>query len=364
MKGLGLLERSNSKPESDRPRLGGSLRRPGAQAPASAQLVDEEQKKRWPWQRLRNREEPAVGGSEWSGSSDGPAKLMTAGLVLGLLTGPVALVLSLRDDAPAIVQEAQSEAAPAGDVVSESTLAGEWGLQTVRSWLASTAKEPKLAENARWPKEATEVSETRVAAVTSAGESGQWQVTVAAAIPGSGDVYFAVPVNVEDDSANAVALPSVVPAPASLPDGPKKLVYEQSSIAKSSPMSSAVADFLTAYVSGEDTTRFTSPGASVSSVEGSPWAQVSVERVDASVPSGEDATTATPAEGEKAQVHVEYVMQRGQDRATGVPASMALSLTARGGRWEITSINPMPELNSQASTESTPSPDGASTTSE
>ena len=70
--------------------------------------------------------------------------------------------------------------------------------------------------------------------------------------------------------------------------------------APTSAMATTLEDFLGAYLGGDDTTRFTSPGARMPSVEGSQWTKVRLDRVDANVPSGADATLPSPAEGEKA----------------------------------------------------------------
>ena len=199
-----------------------------------------------------------------------------------------------------------------------------------------------------------------VAAAQQGESDGTWQVTVAAQTP-AGERYFAVPVQVESGAAVALALPRPTPAPA-VSKAPGR-DYNQTAIAPTSAMATTLEDFLGAYLGGDDTTRFTSPGARMPSVEGSQWTKVRLDRVDANVPSGADATLPSPAEGEKAQVYVEYAMQRGDDRTTAIPSSMSLSLTARGGRWEVSSIDPAPRMKgTQPSSESSSSPDEASTT--
>lgn len=319
-------------------------------------------KERLPWRRSkRTKSEPAVGGADWSGSADLTTKALKIAFVGALVAGPVALVLNLGQDAPVIVQKGDGQGAKvAPAVVSDSTTAGERGLQTVRTWLASSdgSEQIQLETEGSWPKTGQKVETARVASATRAEDSTeQWEVTVAARLPKHGEMYFAVPVRVTDGKATAVALPRVVPAPA--PVSAPQLAYEKTGIALGAPLSQTVEEFLGAYLAGQETTRFTSPGASVPAVSGNPWTQLELSRVDVTTSSGADPTSEKPKEGEEAQVLVEYAMQRGNDKTTQIPSSMALSLKARGGRWEITSIDSAPQLDAP---KTAPSSDGESTT--
>lgn len=334
--------------------LGGALA--GTSSPNRP--LEDGQRRRWPWRRQRVGEAP-TGGSEWSGSSDLASKAITVAMVLAMVAGPVALVRSLGGEAPPAAQESSSDASIAGDAVEASARAGEEGLSSVRDWLASTRERQQVdsAGSPQWPAKPTELTAPRVAQVQQAGKgTDQWQVTIAGTLPDGHEAYFAVPIEVQGQNASAVALPAVVPAPGGM--DASRLAYEQQDIPASSLLAGAVGDFLGAYMAGEDTTRFVSPGSRVPPVKGSSWTSVRIEQVDASVVGGADATSERPAEGEQAHVRVQYVMNEPQgERADGIPASMSLSLTARGGRWEVTSVDPMPQL-AQASPTKTSSPTG------
>lgn len=337
--------------------LGGAL----AGAPSSNRSLKQDTKRRWSWRR-QQADEAATGGSEWSGSSDLASKAITVAMVLAMVAGPVALVRSLGEEAPQVVQKS-SGAGVAGDMVEASVRAGEEGLLSVRAWLASTQERPRIDVEGQpqWPAKPTELIAPRVAQVEQAGKGvDRWQVTIAGTLPEGQEAYFAVPIEVRGQKASAVALPSMVPAPGGMEASPPS--YTQQGIPLSSPLAGAVGDFLTAYMAGTDTTRFVSPGSHVPPVTGSPWTGVRIDQVDAEVASGADATSARPAEGEKAHVLVRYVMQDqgGEERADGIPASMSLSLTARGGRWEVTSIDPMPQLAPASPTKTSP-PHGEAT---
>lgn len=336
---------TRSKPSStpsgrSRPALGGDLAGP----PETAQPRDGAEwepdqtstsKRRWPWRRAPKSEEAGAGGAEWAGSSDLAAKAMTAGLVAAVIAGPVALVMEMRSSDAVVVQQA----APASEPSSTApTLAGERGLQTVRAWLSSTAEDPQLPSARTWPKNASPASSLRVAQVSGTSDPKTFQVLIAASIKGR-EHFFEVPVQADKQQASAVALPASAPAPrAAKAPGDS---YGQRGVALSSPLAQTVEEFLASYLSGKSTTRVTSPGVELASVTGSPWDGVALSNVDAQVASGQDAT-ASPAEGEVAQVRAEYVMTRGGDRSTGLSSQIALTLTARGGRWEITSVDPAP----------------------
>lgn len=333
--------------------LGGAL----AGAPGPDRSLEQDTKRRWPWQRHHAQEAP--GGSEWSGSSDLASKAITVAMVLAMVAGPVALARTIGEDTPATVQISSGDTVEVSATVAASTRAGEEGLLTVRNWLASTRERQQIDYdgNLRWPAEATELRAPRVAQVAPAGKGhDRWQVTIAGTLPQGQEVYFAVPIEVQGNKASAVTLPAVVPAPAGMEAS--TLAYDQQDIPLSSPLAGAVADFLSAYMAGEDTTRFVSPGSHVPPVEGSPWTSVRIEQVDAAVASGADATSEHPDEGEKARIRVRYLMQDPDGgRADGVPAEMSLSLTARGGRWEVTSVDLVPQL-APATPSKTPSPPG------
>ena len=359
------------EPQDRRSGLGGALAGtpdPGrSDSPGPEEELEEESAgpgRRFRMSSRRGQQEPeGTGGTNWSGSSNLASQAMLGLLIAGLVAGPVALFLEMTEDPPVAVGKSD-DGAQAGTTVETSSIAGERGLQTVNSWMAST-QETQLIRNAsrdvKWPKSATSFENARVAQVTPAEKgNGRWQVIVAGTVPGSGEVFFAVPVQVDRGKATALELPSVVPDPAQSSKTPDT-VYEQDDLPLDAPLATTVTDFLGAYLTGEETTRFTSPDARIAAVSGSPWDQVKLTRVDADLDSGADATSTRPAEGEEAKVLATYQMQRGNDATTSVPSSMSLTLTARGGRWEVTSVDPTPKLDG-SSPKKTTSPTGEANT--
>lgn len=328
--------------------LGGNLA--GAPEPSRPQPDEQDSEgqpaasgRRWPWQRSSTpAQEPGAGGARWAGGAALAAKAMTAGLLVAVVAGPVALVMQLSSSDPVVLTQA---APAAGSSSTASTLAGERGLQTVRSWLASTADNPRLDAGGTWPKTASPATSLRVAQVSGTGDPATFEVLVAASIKNR-EHFFEVPVRADEQRATALALPAVAPAPA--PGQEPGTGYGQRGVELSSPAAQTVQEFLSAYLTGKSTTRMTSPGVELTSVKASPWTAVKLTSLDAQVASGQDVTAA-PADGEVAQVRADYVMTRAGERSTGLSSQIALTMTARAGRWEITSVDPAPLVDPTSS---------------
>ena len=328
--------------------LGGNL----AGAPEPSRLQPDEQDggertpasgRRWPWQRTSSpAEEPGGGGAQWAGGSALAAKVMTAGLLAAVVAGPGAVVMQLLSSDPVVLTQ---DAPATGSSSTASTLAGERGLQTVRSWLASTSDNPRLDAGGTWPKTASPASSLRVAQVSSTADPVTFEVLVAASIKNK-EHFFEVPVRADERQATALALPAVAPAP--VPGQEPGTGYGQRGVALSSPAAQTVQEFLSAYLTGKPTTRMTSPGVELTSVAGSPWTAVRLDALDAQVASGQDVTAA-PVDGEVAQVRAEFVMTRAGERSTGLSSQIALTMTARADRWEITSVDPAPLVDPTSS---------------
>ncbi|SEG85671.1 Conjugative transposon protein TcpC [Actinacidiphila yanglinensis] len=215
---------------------------------------------------------------------------------------------------------------------------------------------------------------TQVAAVrTVPAGGGLWSVTVAAQViepdapatstpaPGSsggggdggqgpGLRYFQVAVAAAGADAtgpwaySALSAPAEVAAPEAA--AAPRLVYGPSQpAAPQDARAQTVQQFLTAYLTGSDggaLDRFLSPGARMVPVAPAPYTSVDVEDIAAA---GDDTgagadPAAVPSSGAQQQV---LVTVRATDRdGTHVPLAYAFTLTARAGRWEITSLDPGP----------------------
>lgn len=135
----------------------------------------------------------------------------------------------------------------------------------------------------------------------------------------------------------ATALPSPVACPSA--GGVAALAYDEGTDPRG-PVGQSISGFLAAYLTGQgQLDRFVSPGASMAPPRPAPYAAVQVAEVRTHE-KFEPGQAARPVDG--AVVH-SFTHAWGWD-ATGqtTPVDYALTLVARAGRWEITSIDPAP----------------------
>jgi hypothetical protein len=135
-----------------------------------------------------------------------------------------------------------------------------------------------------------------------------------------------------------VAAPTLAPAPA-LAYGPLQPASPGDARAQT------VQQFLTAYLAGSTDgglDRYLSPGTVMQPVTPPPYTAVEVEEIAAAGPDANDpsATGRVPVDGSRQQVMV-TVRATGRD-SDRIPLAYAFALTARAGRWEITSLDPAP----------------------
>ncbi|MFD7161324.1 conjugal transfer protein [Kribbella sp. NPDC059898] len=295
------------------------------------------------WQKLRRKKDAA----EESGELDTvvfagqrmTTKLAHIGLAATVLCGPVGLFVA----AAAATRPVKVRAAAKSDILTAQDAArvGQFAQRVVRSWLGATRAKPgdlgALFDNSslQLPDKPTRVDTATTADVTPTSVNGIFKVTVAATVEGT-PRYYAVPVQVSDRDGSLIAL--ALPAPAAAPsieraaDDPYR-----STFTPSGATSTAVLAFLRALLTGQgDVTRYISPGAPIEEIVPAPYA-----RVDLSTVAGL-ADEVPPADGKQASVLATVV---GTDAAKrSITTQYALTLKARGGRWEVTAIDLAPAI--------------------
>lgn len=106
-----------------------------------------------------------------------------------------------------------------------------------------------------------------------------------------------------------------------------------------------MAAFLGAYLSGADVSRYLTPGSSVRPIGDPPAGyaaatalSVHADRTGAGIT---DATT-TPTDGAQVRVLATARLTEpgNDDPQQGLQTQIPLTLTARGGRWEVTTVDP------------------------
>ncbi|WP_299039932.1 conjugal transfer protein [uncultured Pseudokineococcus sp.] len=317
--------------------------------------------------RHRRAQAPVRAQARWTGGSALAARATTGLVGVALLAGPAALgLVAYSASRPAV--SAAAEAGPQ-EGSPDALVAGQRAQQWVRAWLTTpSSQEEALGElwigRVQLPAVASQVQETTVADLTQVA-SGQWSVTVAAvvtdpapaggagegegAVPAAQPVtrFFQVPVAVERGDATVatvLALPAPVPAPAS---GTAPTVSYADTVGADAPVSQVVTSFLTAMLTGQgDLEPYLSPGTALVPVEPPAATSLAVRSVGPAIADQPVLEPEVPQDGARLRVlaQVDLVDANGGERASTYP----LTLTARDGRWEITSLDALPLLRTPA----------------
>ncbi|WIX82920.1 conjugal transfer protein [Amycolatopsis carbonis] len=242
---------------------------------------------------------------------------------------------------------------PSAHVETEQRDPRGWTEMYVRSWLAASRDDPAgLAAfypdgMASQRDVGTQIPvDTAVVSVVSPAP-GTWSVVVAVnLLTEQPDGSHPSKITCEQvslvggrDAYVATELPSPVACPGTL--APVELAYDQSADL-TGPIGQSVGGFLTAYLVGQgQLDRYTSPGASLAPVVPAPYMSVQLQQLRTHE-DFEPGQAARPLDG--TQTHV-LTRALGYD-ATGQNTAVdyALTLTARAGRWEVSSVDASPLL--------------------
>ncbi|GAB20530.1 hypothetical protein GOEFS_119_00200 [Gordonia effusa NBRC 100432] len=157
--------------------------------------------------------------------------------------------------------------------------------------------------------------------------------------------YYLVPVAVIGGNVRALSLPSPAPSPST--NVKVGLDYDNDA-ATSAPIVQAASGFLTAMLTGSgDVTRFTSPGAHLAAITPAPFTKIDLALARADQPVIPDAS-AVPVDGQRIRLLITVTAHpagASTDVTDGLPMTYALTMTARAGRWEVTSVDPAPAAN-------------------
>ncbi|MFE2498807.1 conjugal transfer protein [Streptomyces scopuliridis] len=138
----------------------------------------------------------------------------------------------------------------------------------------------------------------------------------------------------------ALAMPAEVSAPERITT-PGLIYGPMRPALPADPRTQAVTEFLTAYLTGAgELDRYLAPGTKLAPVAPAPYTGVAVDTLAIEGEKGTEPVTTVPADGTVLRLLVAM-------RATGhdevrVPLTYALTLKARGGRWEIASLDGAP----------------------
>ena len=136
----------------------------------------------------------------------------------------------------------------------------------------------------------------------------------------------------------ATALPAEVTAPATAAE--PQLAYNTTIPVASGPLTSAVTQFLAAYLTGAgNLSRYLAPGTTMSPVSPAPYASIQAVTVFST---GSQAATEAP----RTATHIKVLAQVQATDLSGQqwPLTYALTFTAVAGQWDVAAIDPAPQL--------------------
>lgn len=303
-------------------------------------------------------------GSEWTAGRAFGQKAITAGLVAMVLCGPVALVTAgvNGQSRPAVAQVTGEQ-----PLTAQQQSAGEHGAAFVAAWLSATRDDQGTLATYINPAAIGQLSATAwkyrdlaVVSVEKTDESDLMSVIVAANIEEfdmeseSGAMiwprrYFAVTVRVTNAGLSVVGLPAPIAAPVK-EESAVRLAYGQTVLPTSSARQTVEA-FLSAYLAGSgDVSRYVSPGSEISAISPAPYMTLTVSDVK-----GDAEPSDTPSTGSVLHVLATVEVTSASDQR--LTTTYALTLTARDGRWETTSVDlaPLESVTPGAAPSPTPS---------
>lgn len=297
----------------------------------------------------RDAAEVAAVPSRWTAGRSLASKGVTGLLLLTLLTGPVALTAALWPRPPAAVEAAESTP---GLTAAEQS-AGAYAASYVAAWLTATTSEPAGLEtfvdvtSLRLGEQATEFRQLHVASVVPQTEALSSVVVTAfvnepQAATAEGEepstawmlrafrVAVAAPA---DGPLTAVGLPAPIELPTST--APIELGYG-TAVTPADPLMATVREFFDSYLVGVgDITRYTTPGAAIAAITPAPYDGVEVDVLAAAGTVAESITDGT-------ELRLLAQLQLTGGDGGSLAATYALTVVARDGQWEVSSLNPSP----------------------
>lgn len=286
----------------------------------------------------------------WSKGQALSTKAIVIGSWSALLVWPLVLVgltggfVPAKPAKPTVTTQAVSAAEQSAGATAQAFVAS-W-LSATRSNTGALADYVDLS-GILLPEQGYEYRNLVVASVGPQGSGGSVTVQVAAEIKESSKTkegkdlvvwpqrYFEVTLLVSQEGVKPRGLPRAVASPLLAPE-PDNGGYGQN-IAAADPVAQSITSFLQAYVAGTgEIARYVAPGTNITAVTPAPYTAVKPLQFKAP-----EVPESSPADGTtiRTLTRTQLLGQQGQV----VTADYYLALTARAGRWEVTSIeNPDP----------------------
>lgn len=283
---------------------------------------------------------------------------LQAALLAALLCGPLALMFGGGSSTPTAVT---AQAPTVITDISPQLTASDLAARCVPAWLqAAQNDQASLGQcfdsapgGAALPDEpiydATDARSSAVHRILPAPNGAMiYSVTVSVAVRPAGSTqpanrrYYRLPVVIAGSSVRALSFPAQVPAP---PNAVATTLGYDYQPPTNAAIVTAASGFLSSMLTGDSTgvSRFTSPGTRLSAITPAPLTSLAVTaaRSTGEVPS----VDTPPADGEQNRLLLTLTERPvGADVSETMTASYALSMTARAGRWEVTSLDLAPPI--------------------
>lgn len=272
------------------------------------------------------------------------AKLAGGALVACLCLAPVGAFAGGWAAWQTLTRRPAAAAAAQLDQAGDRTIVGAFAVDVVMAWLSATRdRSDALAvlvpgiQPDRLPVQAFKARDVVVADVRAAG-SGVWSVTVAVTVTDAKKLtvrrHFQVPVQLSE-SGTVVAL--TLPTPVSPPPIGVPGTSGFRTVVQPGADGGTVQQFLDAYLTGRgEVARYVTPGVDVQPLMPAPFRLVQLGEVRAM----EELPAGAPVDG--VQLHVLAVATVSVTDKQTTTVTYLLTLTARAGRWEISSIDAAP----------------------
>lgn len=306
---------------------------------------------------------PVVQGSGWTNGRSLAQKAVTGLLYFGIVCGVLALCLQLL--LPPAKPAAAVASTQAGLTVAEQQAAA-YATSFVGAWLGASRQQPgtlldyiddsatSLLSEEPWTYRdlgvvsVDPVEGTDVVSVVVAANVEEYDMTSDDGLMFWPRRYFSVPIRITNAGLTVMTLPTPVATP--VRDFSSVQLPYTKTVPTNTSARTTVEAFLASYLAGSgDITRVISPGSTISAIDPAPYQELQVTDVRSDREASE-----TPAGGDV--VHVlataDVISASGQRLTT----TYALTLTARDGRWETTTVDLAPQERSTGATSTNPIP--------
>lgn len=308
---------------------------------------------------------------QWGLRQQWTTRAIRGAIIAALVAGIVSLLLVVfgSSSTPAVVKATDNEAQSI-DTAAQAQ-AEDVARQLVVTWLQGSRGNEReierfVATPPNIPASALYVAtDPAIASIVFDRDARTYAVTVSVSVLPANDAsativrrYFQVPVVVTESGARAATLPSEVAQPSTAVD--LQLGYKFR--VANHPIGTSANQFLAALLTGNgEVARYLTPGVSIAPIVPAPYRSIALTDVLSSVDLSASNSAAPRSDGDVVRLLITASLKITD--AESVNGQYALTMTSRGGRWEVSAIDSTPLFAATAprsgvnsSTTSAPSP--------